>query len=309
MEMRKVLNNELKRLMGLDPNIVILDADLAKANGTWDLREIYPDRVFEAGVAEQNMVTMAAGLASYGFIPVCGSFTPFITRRVCDQVAISVCYAGMNVKLLGTDEGIAAELNGVTHMSVEDISVLRGIPDIVIFSPADNIELEKAIEPIIYYDGPVYIRMQRKVVPDIHDSNYEFDLFKADVVKEGKDVTIASMGGIMPQEVLEAIELLASDGIDVEYINVHTVKPLDEETLLKSIKKTGCLVTCDNHNVIGGLGSALAEMSARNYPVPIEMIGIQDHFGEVGYLPYLKEKFHMTAKDIASAAKKAVAGK
>lgn len=194
-------------------------------------------------------------------------------------------------------------------MSVEDISVLRGIPDIVIFSPADNIELEKAIEPIIYYDGPVYIRMQRKVVPDIHDSNYEFDLFKADVVKEGKDVTIASMGGIMPQEVLEAIELLASDGIDVEYINVHTVKPLDEETLLKSIKKTGCLVTCDNHNVIGGLGSALAEMSARNYPVPIEMIGIQDHFGEVGYLPYLKEKFHMTAKDIASAAKKAVAGK
>jgi len=309
MEMRKVLNNELKRLMGLDPNIVILDADLAKANGTWDLREIYPDRVFEAGVAEQNMVTMAAGLASYGFIPVCGSFTPFITPRVCDQVAISVCYAGMNVKLLGTDEGIAAELNGGTHMSVEDISVLRGIPDIVIFSPADNIELEKAIEPIIYYDGPVYIRMQRKVVPDIHDSNYEFDLFKADVVKEGKDVTIASMGGIMPQEVLEAIELLASDGIDVEYINVHTVKPLDEETLLKSIKKTGCLVTCDNHNIIGGLGSALAEMSARHYPGPIEMIGIQDHFGEVGYLPYLKEKFHMTAKDIASAAKKAVAGK
>jgi transketolase len=252
------------------------------------------------------MVTMSAGLASYGFIPVCGSFTPFVTRRACDQVAISVCYAGMNVKLLGTDEGIAAELNGGTHMSVEDISVLRGIPGIVIFSPADNMELKKALPQIMEYKGPVYIRMQRKVVPDIHDESYEFNLFKADVVREGKDVTIASMGGIMPAEVLGALDILSADGIDAEYINVHTVKPLDEDTILKSLKKTGCLVTCDNHNVIGGLGSAAAELAARRYPVPVEMIGIQDHFGEVGFMPYLKEKFHMTAKDIAASARKAV---
>ncbi|MGI6669558.1 MAG: transketolase family protein [Acetivibrionales bacterium] len=309
MEMRQVLNTELKRLMSLDQNIVLVEADLARANGTWDIREVYPDRVFEVGVAEQNMVTIAAGLASYGFIPICGSFTPFITRRACDQVAISVCYTGLNVKLLGTDEGIAAELNGGTHMSVEDISVMRGIPDLVIFSPADNIELEKALKPIIEYNGPVYIRIQRKVVPDIHDSSNEFDLFKADVIKEGKDITITSMGGIMPQEVLKAIELLDSQGIDVEYINVHTIKPLDEETILRSIKKTGCLVTCDNHNIIGGLGSALAELSARQYPVPIEMIGIHDHFGEVGKMPYLKEKYHMTAKDIAAAATRALARK
>lgn len=309
MEMRKVLAQELDHLMEVNNKIVLVEADLAKANGTWALREKYPDRVFEAGIAEQNMVAMAAGLASYGYIPVCGSFTAFTTRRACDQIAISVAYAGMNVKLLGTDEGIAAELNGGTHMSVEDIAVMRSIPNLVIYSPSDTVEFAKAIPQLIAYEGPVYIRMQRKEQPVLHDEKEAFDLFKADLRREGTDVTIMSMGGIMPAEVLKAVELLAERGISAEYINVHTIKPLDEQTLLASMRKTGCVVTCDNHNVIGGLGSAVAELAAKCHSVPIEMVGIQDHFGEVGFLPYLKEKFHMTATDIVSAAQKAVARK
>lgn len=306
MEMRKVLALELDRLMETNDKIVLVEADLAKANGTWALREKYPDRVFEAGIAEQNMVAMAAGLASYGYVPICGSFTAFTTRRACDQIAISVAYAGMNVKLLGTDEGIAAELNGGTHMSVEDIAVMRSIPNLMIYSPSDTVEFAMAIPQLIAYQGPVYIRMQRKEQPIFHNENEPFDLFKADLRKEGTDVTIMTMGGIMPAEALKAVEQLAEQGVSAEYINVHTIKPLDEQTLLESIKKTGCVVTCDNHNVIGGLGSAVAELAAKQYPVPIEMIGIQDHFGEVGFLPYLKDKFHMTAKDIVCAALKVV---
>ena len=309
MEMRMVQAQELDRLMAENEKIVLVEADLAKANGTWDLRNKYPDRVFEAGIAEQNMVAMAAGLASYGFIPVCGSFTAFTTRRACDQIAISVAYAGMNVKLLGTDEGIAAELNGGTHMSVEDVAVMRSIPNLLIYSPADTVEFAKAIPQILAYEGPVYIRMQRKEQPVFHDETYAFDLFSADVCKEGKDVTIMTMGGIMPAEALRAVALLKEQGIEAEYINVHTIKPLDEQTLLSSMKKTGCVVTCDNHNVIGGLGSAVAELAAKQYPLPIEMVGIQDHFGEVGFLPYLKEKFHMRAEDIAAAAERVLARK
>lgn len=309
MEMRQVLNAELHRLMEENENIVLLEADLAKANGTWDLRQYFPDRVFEAGIAEQHMVSMCAGLATYGFIPFCGTFTPFATRRACDQIAVSVCYANTNVKIIGTDEGISAEVNGATHMSVEDISVVRAIPNLVIFSPADNTELKKALPQIVSYQGPVYLRMQRKTVMDLYDDSYAFDLFKADVYRQGSDVTLLSMGAIMPVEVMAAMDALKEIGISAEFINVHTIKPLDEETILCSLNKTGCAVVCENHNIVGGLGAAVAELTAQKLPVPIEMIGIQDHFGEVGYIPYLKEKFHMTAADIVAAAKKAVARK
>ena len=309
MEMRQVLNAELKKLMEKDERIVILEADLAKANGTWDIRESFPDRVFEAGIAEQHMVSMAAGMASYGYVPFCGSFTPFATRRACDQIAISVCYAQTNVKILGTDEGIAAEVNGATHMSFEDISVVRAIPNLMIFSPADNEELRQALPEIVAYEGPVYIRMQRKVVQDIHTTDYKFDLFKVDTVKEGSDVSIFCMGGILPTEAQKAVELLGAEGINAEFVNVHTLKPLDESGILASLRKTGCAVTCDNHNVIGGLGSAIAELTAKVMPVPIEMVGVQDRFGEVGYMPYLKQALHLTAEDIAAAAKRAISRK
>jgi len=309
MEMRKVLNAELKKLMEKDERIVILESDLANANGTLDIRHTYPDRVFEAGIAEQHMVSMAAGMASYGYIPFCGSFTPFATRRACDQIAVSVCYAQMNVKIMGTDEGIAAEVNGATHMSFEDIAVVRAIPNLMIFSPADNEELRQALPAIAAHEGPVYIRMQRKIVQDIHTSDYKFDLFKIDTVKEGTDVSIFSMGGILPAEVLKAVELLEAEGISAEFINVHTLKPLDEEGVLASLRKTGCAVTCDNHNVIGGLGGAIAELTAKVMPVPVEMVGVQDRFGEVGYMPYLKQALHLSAEDIVAAAKRAISRK
>ncbi|MCI8842666.1 MAG: transketolase family protein [Oscillospiraceae bacterium] len=309
MEMRQVLNAGLKQLMAENENIVLLEADLGKANGTWDIRESYPSRVFEAGIAEQHMVSMAAGMASYGLIPFCGTFTPFATRRACDQIAVSVCYARMNVKIIGTDEGIAAEVNGATHMSFEDISVVRAIPNLLIFSPADNEELRQALPELAAYDGPVYLRMQRKVIPDIHTENYKFDLFKVDTVKDGSDVSIFCMGGILPTEVMKAVDILAAEGIDAAFINVHTLKPLDEAGVLASLEKTGCAVTCDNHNILGGLGSAIAELTAKKAPVPVEMIGVQDRFGEVGYMPYLKKTLHMTAEDIAAAARRAVARK
>ena len=307
-EMRAVLAEGLEQLMKEDPRIVVVDADLAKANGTWALRQKFPDRALDVGIAEQNMTSFAAGLASYGFIPFIGSFTAFATRRNCDQIAISVCYAKQNVKIIGSDPGISAELNGGTHMSFEDIAVLRSFPGIVIFEPVDEVQLAQALPQIVAHEGPVYIRLFRKPIETVMPEGYQFRLFQADRLREGGDVSLFA-SGLMVQESVKAVELLAEEGISADLINVHTIKPLDAETILASVKKTGCAVTAENHNVIGGLGSAVAELLGRNCPAPMEMIGVQDHFGEVAKMPYLKEKYHMTAKDIAEAAKKAIARK
>lgn len=307
-EMRAVLAEELERMMDQDGRIVVVDADLAKANGTWALRKKFPDRALDVGIAEQNMTSFAAGLASYGFIPFIGSFTAFATRRNCDQLAISVCYAKQNVKIIGSDPGISAELNGGTHMSFEDIAVLRSLPGMVIFEPVDEVQLRQSLPQIVAHDGPVYIRLFRKAIETVMPENYTFDLFRADQLREGSDVSIFA-SGIMVQESLKALELLAAENISAELINIHTIKPLDEEAVLRSVCKTGCVVTAENHNVIGGLGSAVAEVLGRACPAPMEMIGVQDHFGEVAKVPYLKQKYHMTAEDIAAAAKKAIARK
>lgn len=297
MEMRKVLCDELEKMMTKDENIIIIDADLAKANGTYSLRKKFPNRALDVGIAEQNMASIAAGLSSYGFKPVILSFTPFVTRRICDQISVSIAYAKQNVKIIGTDPGISAELNGGTHMSVEDIGVLRSIPTLVIFEPVDSIQLKQALPQIMEYNGPVYIRMFRKETPEVFDSNYRFNLFKGDILKEGKDVTIVA-SGIMVEESVKAGKLLLAAGIDAEIINIHTIKPIDENILLKSVKKTGCVVTCENHNIIGGLRSAVSEVLIENYPVPLQSIGIKDVFGEVGRLDDLKVKFNMAADDI-----------
>jgi transketolase len=265
----------------------------------------YPDRAFNVGVAEQNMAAMAAGMSAYGFIPFINSFTPFASRRICDQITISITYAKRSVKIIGTDPGISAELNGGTHMSMEDIGVLRSIPGMVIFEPVDAVQLSKSIEQIAYYDGPVYIRLFRKAAPIIFDENYEFELFKADVLQKGKDVTIFA-SGIMVSESLKASEALKGEGIDAEVINVHTIKPIDRETVVNSARKTGAVVTCENHNVIGGLKSAVAEVLIEDCPVPLKAIGVQDHFGEVAKMDYLKKKYHMTVEDIVEAVKAVV---
>ncbi|MHB1391961.1 MAG: transketolase family protein [Clostridia bacterium] len=308
MEMRQVLAEVLDKLMEKNEKIVVIDADLARANGTLPLKDKYPERAFDVGIAEQNMAAVAAGMAAYGFIPFIGSFTPFATRRICDQLTISIAYAKRNVKIIGSDPGISAELNGGTHMSMEDIGVIRSISGMVIFEPVDAVQLAKALPVIAEYDGPVYIRMFRKASPIVFKDDYEFELFKADMIKEGKDVTLFATG-IMVEEARKAAEMLNVEGISAEIINIHTIKPIDKEAVVKSAKKTGAVVTCENHNVIGGLKSAVAEVLVEEYPVPIKAIGVQDHFGEVAKMDYLKKKYHMTAQDIVKAAKEAIAMK
>lgn len=307
-EMRAVLGQELSRLMEQNPQICVIDADLGKANGTVGIREKFPDRALDVGVAEQNMASVAAGLASYGFIPFISSFTPFASRRICDQIAISICYANQNVKIVGSDPGISAELNGGTHMSMEDIGVLRSIPGIVIFEPVDAIQLRKSLPAIVQHNGPVYIRLFRKAAPVVFGEEYQFNLFEADVLRQGKDVSIFA-SGIMVAEALKAAQELKVQGIQAEVINIHTIKPIDGKAIEKSINKTGCAVTCENHNTVGGLYAAVSEAVAATTPVPIEAVGIKDVFGEVGFMPYLRDKFGLNAADIVVACKKSIARK
>lgn len=300
-EMRAVLCNALKERMAKDKRIIVIDADLAKANGTHSLRKDFPDRALDVGIQEANMQSIAAGLSTYGFIPFTTTFAPFATRRALDQIMLSCAYAKQNVRIIGSDPGISAELNGGTHMGNEDVAALRAIPDICIFEPVDAIQFEKAFDQIVEYKGVMYIRMFRKAIDDVFDENYKFDLFKADTLKEGKDISIFA-SGIMVQESIKALELLKEKGIDAELINIHTIKPIDKEAVLKSAKKTGHVLVCENHNVIGGLGSAVAEILSENYPVKMARIGVQDKFGEVGKLPYLKEVYKMRDVDIVEKA-------
>ena len=304
MEMRAMYAQCLGELMERDEKLVLLDADLSKACGTFPLRKRFPDRIYDCGVAEQNMISIAAGLASYGYKPWAESFAPFATRRVCDQIAISVCYAKRNVKIVGTDPGIAAELNGGTHMSLEDMGVVRSIPGLVIFEPTDTVQLQAAMPVLHAYEGPVYMRMNRKEFPTVFPEGYRFDLFKADLLRAGTDVTILA-AGLMVSESLQAAETLAAEGISCEVINVHTIKPIDRETILASAKKTGVIVTAENHNVIGGLRSAVLEALAHD-PVPVWAVGAEDRFGEVGKLPYLKEALGLNAAHLAAVVREAV---
>lgn len=305
MEMRAVYAACLAEMMEKDKNIVVLDADLAKASGTRGMYEKFPEQMFDCGVAEQNMASIAAGLSSYGFKPWIESFTPFATRRICDQVAISISYAKRNVKIVGTDPGIAAELNGGTHMSMEDIGVLRSVPGVVIFEPVDEVQLKAAMPVLDAYDGPVYVRLFRKQLPVVFGEDYKFDLFKADVIKEGKDLSIF-VSGFLTKDVLDAEKQLAAEGIDAEIINIHTIKPIDAETVIASARKTGTVLTVENHNVIGGLQSAVLEALAAE-KIPVTAVGVQDRFGEVGKLPYLREAMGLTVENIVASAKKAAA--
>ena len=303
MEMRAVYAACLAELMEKDRHVVILDADLGKASGTLSLRKKFPEQSFDCGVAEQDMASIAAGLASYGFKPWIESFTPFATRRICDQIAISISYAKRNVKIVGTDPGIAAELNGGTHMSMEDIGVVRSIPGMVIFEPVDEVQLRAAMPVLNDYDGPVYVRLFRKELPVVFGDDYKFDLFRADVVKEGKDLSIF-VSGMLTKDVLDAAEELKAEGIEAEVVNVHTIKPIDRETVIASARKTGTVLTVENHNVIGGLQSAVLEALAQE-KIPVCAVGVEDRFGEVGKLPYLREATGLTKENILATAKKA----
>lgn len=303
MEFRQKLALTLDELMAKDDKIVILDADLSRPNGTSPLYDKYPDRCFNCGIQEQNMVGVAAGLAAYGFKPVVVTFTPFATRRVCDQIAISVAYAKNKITIIGTDPGITAELNGGTHMSMEDVGVIRSIPTMTIYDAVDCNQLGQALEQVINYEGPVYVRMPRKSRPDVFDDQYKFKLFKSDVVKEGNDVTIIA-SGTMVKEALDAAEILKEDGVSAEVISLNTIKPLDKETILTSVKKTNKVVTVENHNVVGGAFAAICELLSQEYPVKVLPIGIKDEFGQVGKYDDLSKYYKMTTNDVVECVNK-----
>ncbi len=307
-EMRAVYGEVMMELASADPRIVNLQADLTGAHGMKAFSAAFPDRSFNVGVAEANMVGVAAGLSACGKIPFVHSFGTFASRRCFDQITISVCYAGLNVKIVGSDPGVGAELNGGTHMALEDSGILRTLPRMVIFEPADSTQLRAALPQIAAYDGPVYIRMFRKQAVKIYDEPYTFNWGKADLLKDGKDVTIMA-SGVCVAEAIKAAALLEKEGVSARVLNVHTVKPLDIDAVVKAARETGAVVTAENHNIIGALGSAVAEALCENCPVPLERIGVRDHFGEVGKAPELMEEFGITAPYIVEAAKKAIARK
>lgn len=305
MEFRKVLCQELAALMRQNDKIVILDADLAKPNGIYPLFEEFPDRCFQVGIAESNMAGVSSGLSAYGYIPVMVTFAPFATRRACDQIAVSIAYAKQRVIIVGTDPGITAEANGGTHMSFEDVAIMRSIPDMVIYDAVDDVQLAQAIKQLIDIDKNVYIRMPRKLRPTVFEENYKYIYGKADVVKEGKDVTIISTG-TMVYETIEANKILTELGIDAEIVSVNTIKPLDVETIVNSIKKTKCVVTCENSNIKGGLYSAISEVVSAECPTYVIPVGVHDEFGQVGKYSDLLKAYHLTPDDIVEKVKIAI---
>lgn len=302
MEFRKVLCEQLSILMKEDKKIVVLDADLAKPNGTYPLYKEFPDRCFEVGIAESNMVSVAAGLSSYGYKPVIVTFAPFATRRVFDQLAVSVAYSKQNVKVIGTDPGLTAELNGGTHMTFLDMALMRGLPNFVVYDAVDDYQLKSALKTFLEYDGNVYIRMPRKTRPSIFDENYIYHFGKADLIKEGKDVSIIA-SGVMVYEAIEASKILKENNIDAEVISINTIRPLDKEMIIKTAKKTKLVFTCENHNIHGGLYSNVCEVLASEYPTKVIGIGIDDQFGQVGKYDELLGAYKLTKQDIAEKIK------
>ena len=290
------------------PELIIIEADLSTALGTKRFFEKYPNRAINVGVAEANMIGVAAGLANMGKLPFTHSFTPFATRRVFDQVTLSVAYSQLNVKMVGSDPGIMAQLNGGTHMSLEDVGIMRNVPTLTIFEPVDGVQLAKIFPQIIDHNGPVYIRLLRKEFDSIFDEAEEFELGKAKVIKTGNDISIFCTG-IEVAESIEAAKILAAKDISASVVNIHTVKPLDVEAIVKEAKRTGAVVTAENHNIINGLGSAVAEALVENYPTVMERVGIKDHFGEVGKKDFLMEKYGLKAHHIVEAALRVLARK
>lgn len=307
--MRQVAADWLKEKMAEDDKIIVINADLGSACGTGGLAKVYPDRVLNVGIAEANMAGVAAGLAAYGFKPYIFTFAPFATRRIADQLAISISYAGLKVVLVGTDPGVSAQMNGGTHMGVEDTAIARAIPGIMVYEPSDCGQYALALPQIDAYDGPVFIRQLRKITPPVYKPvKGEFDLLTADVLREGSDVSLIA-SGVEIEQAMKAADLLKEEGIDAEVIGVHTIKPLDTDTILASVSKTGCAVVCDNHNVIGGLCGAVAETLALKRPTPLEFIGFQDCFGSVGKMSDLMERFELKDHNIVDAAKKVITRK
>ncbi|MBO5985588.1 MAG: transketolase family protein [Lachnospiraceae bacterium] len=300
---RESYGNALKDLAEEFPNLVVLDADLAEATKTGIFRKAYPDRHIDCGIAECNMIGVAAGLSTVGKIPFVSSFAMFAAGRAYEQVRNSVGYPHLNVKIGATHAGITVGEDGATHQCNEDIALMRTIPGMVVMVPSDDIEAKAAVRAALEYEGPVYIRFGRAAVPVINDKpDYKFEIGKGTVVRPGKDVTIVATG-ICVDSALGAAEKLAADGIDAEVINICTIKPLDEDIIINSAKKTGKVVTVEEHSVIGGLGSAVCDCLSEKLPTPVKKLGMQDVFGECGSAGALVAKYGLDADGVYASVK------
>ena len=298
---RAAYGHVLKTEVYKNPNVVVLEADLGNATKSNAFKEVAPERYFNMGISEQDLIGTAAGFAAAGKIPLASTFAVFATGRAFEQVRNSVCYPKLNVKICATHAGLTVGADGGSHQAIEDISLMRTLPNMTVINPADAKEAEAAVLAAIDYQGPVYIRLGRAETKDIHDDSYHFEWGKAEVLRQGSDVTIFATG-IMTAKALDAAEKLAKQGVQAEVINVHTIKPLDEETVIASAKKTGKVVTAEEHSIIGGLGSAVAEVLARQCPTKQAFVGVQDSFGESGSPDDLLEKYGLTTEAIVKAA-------
>lgn len=302
-EMRAVYCDTLIELAQSDDRIMVVEADLMKASGTMRFKEQFPGRGVDVGVAEANLVGVSAGLSAAGKIPFAATFGCFASRRAFDQFFLSANYAHLNVKLVGTDPGISAAFNGGTHMPFEDIGLMRMVPHLTILEPSDPVSLKALIKEIAKLPTSTYMRLHRKPIAPLYGPDEAFALGKGKVIADGNDVTLIAMGAIMVPEAIKAKDLLAKDGISAAVIDMHTVKPLDEQLVLTYAKKTAAIVTAENHQVAGGLGAAVANYLATIHPTRMAMVGIHDEFGQVGTQEWLQEHYRLTAQEIAKEAK------
>lgn len=292
---------------GADPNIVVLDADLSKSTKTDMFKATYPERFINMGIAEGNMMCVAAGLAASGKIAFASTFAMFAAGRAFEQVRNSIGYTKLNVKIGATHAGISVGEDGASHQCLEDIALMRSIPGMVVINPADDREAMAAVKAAIEHDGPVYMRFGRLAVEDVNGDDYKFELGKGVQLVDGSDATIIATG-LMVQEAVKAAEILKADGISARVVNIHTIKPIDEEIVIKAAKETGAIVTAEEHYIMGGLGSAVTEVVCANAPCPVKIIGT-DRFGKSGKPAELFEEYGLTAANIVKQVKAVIAMK
>jgi len=299
---RQAYGEVLVELGANNKDLVVMDADLSKSTMTVGFSKAFPERFFNMGIAEQNMYGVAAGLAASGKTVVASTFAMFATGRAFEIIRNSIGYPHLNVKICATHAGVTVGEDGASHQAIEDIALMRSIPGMTVLNPSDGVSAKKAVEAAVAMDGPVYVRLGRAAVPFVYDEDMDFEIGKGLTVKEGGDVTIIATG-IMVNEAIQAAEKLEAEGISARIIDIHTIKPIDEEIIIKAAKETKGIVTAEEHSVIGGLGSAVAEVTAKNAPAKIKMIGIQDRFGQSGKPDQLMKEYGLTADDIVAACK------
>ena len=297
---RESYGKALAELAKENKNVVVLDADLSKSTKTADFKAVAPERFFNMGIAEANMMGVAAGMSTCGKIPFVSTFAMFAAGRAFEQIRNSICYPKLNVKICATHAGLTVGEDGATHQAIEDISLMRSIPNMTVINPADDVETIAAIKAVAKMEGPCYVRLGRMAVERVNDPDkYKFEIGKGVKLADGKDVTIIATG-IMVEAALEAKKILKDKNIDARIINIHTIKPIDKDIIVEAAKETGLIVTAEEHSIIGGLGSAVAEVVSEEYPVKVLRVGVKDTFGESGKPAELLKKYGLTAEDIAN---------